>query len=204
MNNSVCVCLMMNSQECVTLTHRGAHYYLLQVFSLLLSLCWVKLLSELQQLLHLPLPQLDRLLLDLLIQRRQLTLHRLVGLAGHTHTLRSGLLVSALSLRPLKHRFLSTHSFLLHLLIPLVSLCSFGSSCLYTPHESILTFSWCCVWDASPSDCVSSGCQIESDYCDSSVPYSDSTPANIYRWKKTSLFCRTHAKEVIFLPFVPI
>lgn len=64
----------------------GVNYYLLQVRLLLLSLWCVELLSELQQLLHLPFSQLDRLLLNLLIQRRQLTLHRLLGLTEHTHT----------------------------------------------------------------------------------------------------------------------
>ncbi|TNN62452.1 hypothetical protein EYF80_027360 [Liparis tanakae] len=44
----------------------------------------VQLLPELQQLLHLPLPELHRLLLQLLVQGRQLALHRLLGLAEHT------------------------------------------------------------------------------------------------------------------------
>ncbi len=68
---SVCVCVWC---------------YLLQVYLLPLSLQCVKLPSELQQLLHLPFPQLDRLLLNLLVQLCQLTLHQLWGLAKYTHT----------------------------------------------------------------------------------------------------------------------
>lgn len=177
MNNSVrvCVCLMMNSQQCVTLTteeciitscrcsrcfSRSVEWSCCRSFS---SSCICHSLSR---------------TVCFSISWSNAVSSRCTGSWGSldTHTLRSGLLVSLLSpsiktLFSIYPLFSST----------LVYLCLFGSSCLYTPHESILTFSWCCVWDFSPSDCVSSGCQIESDYSDSSVPYSDSTPANIYR-----------------------
>lgn len=59
------------------------HPYLLQVHLLLVPLQRVELLSQLQQLLQLPLPQLHRLLLDLLVQRSELVLRLLLGLTAH-------------------------------------------------------------------------------------------------------------------------
>lgn len=73
------------------------------------------------------------------------------------------------------------------------------------------TFSWCCVWGSSPSGCASSAYQTESGCCDSSAPYSNSTPEGsqtMLSWWQMLLcshrvvsFIRCHAERWLLLYF---